>query len=132
MEGECQEPQKWTAEEEEALLAGVAKHGVGKWKIILEDSEFGPILTHRSNHKLRYKWRRWSVRPSGNSPFMADVAAKEAQIVSDTEEEQRVSEMKEIQGVSETKEMQRISKSAEDTESMLQLANEIYERCSRG
>ncbi|KAM5576827.1 single myb histone 4-like [Rosa sericea] len=132
MEGECQQPQKWTAEEEEALLAGVAKHGVGKWKIILEDSEFGPILTDRSNHKLKYKWRRWSVRPSGNSPFMADEAAKEAQRVSHTEEEQRVSETKEIQGISETKEMQRISKSAEDTESMRQLANEIYERCSRG
>lgn len=135
-EGESQRPQKWTAKEEEALLAGVVKHGVGKWKIILEDSEFGPFLSHRSNRNLKDKWirlsrlggtstvrtcgnykpwRRLSVRTWANyKPFRATEALKEAQTIS------------------ETNEAQRISKPADqDTESMLQLASQIYERCSR-
>lgn len=45
--------QKWTAEEEEALLGGVAKHGPGKWKNILKDPEFAPFLTNRSNIDLK-------------------------------------------------------------------------------
>ncbi|KAK9281816.1 hypothetical protein L1049_004722 [Liquidambar formosana] len=53
--------QKWTAEEEEALLAGVAKHGPGKWKNILRDPDFAPFLTHRSNIDLKDKWRNLSV-----------------------------------------------------------------------
>ena len=46
---------KWTAEEEEALLSGVAKHGQGKWKNILKDPEFAPFLTHRSNIDLKVR-----------------------------------------------------------------------------
>ncbi|KAI4355471.1 hypothetical protein L6164_004243 [Bauhinia variegata] len=53
--------QKWTAEEEDALLAGVAKHGPGKWKNILKDPEFAPFLTTRSNIDLKDKWRNLSV-----------------------------------------------------------------------
>ncbi|KAJ7951568.1 Telomere repeat-binding factor like [Quillaja saponaria] len=53
--------QKWTAEEEGALLAGVSKHGPGKWKNILKDPEFAPLLTHRSNIDLKDKWRNLSV-----------------------------------------------------------------------
>lgn len=45
--------QKWTSEEEDALLAGVKKHGPGKWKNILKDPEFAPFLTHRSNIDLK-------------------------------------------------------------------------------
>ena len=45
--------QKWTAEEEEALLGGVAKHGPGKWKNILKDPDFAAFLTHRSNIDLK-------------------------------------------------------------------------------
>ncbi|KAJ0006774.1 hypothetical protein Pint_29250 [Pistacia integerrima] len=44
---------KWTAEEEEALLAGVAKHGLGKWKNILKDPEFASFLIDRSNIDLK-------------------------------------------------------------------------------
>ncbi|XVF25172.1 hypothetical protein REPUB_Repub13aG0190400 [Reevesia pubescens] len=56
--------QKWTAEEEEALLAGVAKHGPGKWKNILKDPDFAPSLTSRSNIDLKDKWRNLSVSTS--------------------------------------------------------------------
>lgn len=45
--------QKWTAEEEEALRAGVAKHGTGKWKNIQRDPEFNPFLFSRSNIDLK-------------------------------------------------------------------------------
>lgn len=45
--------QKWTSEEEGALLAGVAKHGAGKWKNILKDPEFSPSLILRSNIDLK-------------------------------------------------------------------------------
>ncbi|CAI0627931.1 unnamed protein product [Linum tenue] len=53
--------QKWTAEEEEALRAGVAKHGTGKWKNIQQDPEFNPHLSTRSNIDLKDKWRNMSV-----------------------------------------------------------------------
>ncbi len=45
--------QKGTAEEEEALLGGLAKHGPGKWKNILKDPDFAPFLTHRSYIDLK-------------------------------------------------------------------------------
>ncbi|XP_057978503.1 telomere repeat-binding factor 4-like isoform X2 [Malania oleifera] len=53
--------QRWTSEEEGALLAGVTKHGTGKWKIILKDPEFAPALTHRSNIDLKDKWRNMNM-----------------------------------------------------------------------
>ncbi|KAI3911918.1 hypothetical protein MKW92_009296 [Papaver armeniacum] len=63
--------QKWTAEEEEALIAGINKHGTGKWKNIQKDPEYGHILAARSNIDLKDKWRNMSVatgegsRPKG-------------------------------------------------------------------
>ncbi|GER36016.1 DNA binding protein [Striga asiatica] len=53
--------QKWTSEEEEALRAGVAKHGAGKWKNIQKDPEFNHLLFARSNIDLKDKWRNLSV-----------------------------------------------------------------------
>ena len=44
---------KWTEEEEEALLAGVQKHGPGKWKNIIRDPEFADPLYNRSNIDLK-------------------------------------------------------------------------------
>lgn len=45
--------QKWTAEEESALKAGVKKHGIGKWRNILRDPEFSMDLRLRSNIDLK-------------------------------------------------------------------------------
>lgn len=45
--------QKWTPEEEAALKAGVLKHGTGKWRTILSDTEFSLILKSRSNVDLK-------------------------------------------------------------------------------
>jgi len=45
--------QKWTSEEEAALKAGVAKHGVGKWRTIVKDPEFNRVLFLRSNVDLK-------------------------------------------------------------------------------
>lgn len=45
--------QKWTAEEEAALKAGVLKHGAGKWRTILTDPEFSDVLHMRSNVDLK-------------------------------------------------------------------------------
>ncbi|KAL8498081.1 hypothetical protein ACS0TY_021419 [Phlomoides rotata] len=59
--------QKWTAEEEEALRAGVLKHGAGKWKNIQRDPEFNKLLFSRSNIDLKDKWRNLSVA-SGQTP----------------------------------------------------------------
>lgn len=47
--------QKWTAEEEAALRAGVEKYGPGKWRAIQKDSKFGPCLTSRSNVDLKVR-----------------------------------------------------------------------------
>ncbi|WVY93270.1 hypothetical protein V8G54_032358, partial [Vigna mungo] len=57
--------QKWTAEEEAALKAGVIKHGVGKWRTILKDPEFNNVLYLRSNVDLKDKWRNLSVMANG-------------------------------------------------------------------
>lgn len=45
--------QKWTAEEESALKAGVIKYGAGKWRAILKDPEFSGTLCLRSNVDLK-------------------------------------------------------------------------------
>ena len=34
----------WTPEEEEALRAGVHKHGIGSWEIIRQDATFSHLL----------------------------------------------------------------------------------------
>ncbi|KAI7733114.1 hypothetical protein M8C21_003624 [Ambrosia artemisiifolia] len=60
--------QKWTAEEEEALRAGIAKHGTGKWKNIQKDPEFNHLLHSRSNIDLKDKWRNMSVSANGQGP----------------------------------------------------------------
>ncbi|OAY27100.1 telomere repeat-binding factor 4 [Manihot esculenta] len=57
--------QKWTSEEEEALKAGVAKHGTGKWKNIQKDPEFNPFLFARSNIDLKDKWRNMNASAGG-------------------------------------------------------------------
>ncbi|CAH1422815.1 unnamed protein product [Lactuca virosa] len=57
----------WTLEEESALLAGVAKHGAGKWKTILTDEEFAPRLVNRSNVDLKDKWRNLSYHVSSSA-----------------------------------------------------------------
>ncbi|CAK7352560.1 unnamed protein product [Dovyalis caffra] len=59
--------QKWTSEEEEALRAGVAKHGTGKWKNIQRDPEFNPYLFSRSNIDLKDKWRNMTVSAGSQS-----------------------------------------------------------------
>ncbi|CAI9114367.1 OLC1v1015078C1 [Oldenlandia corymbosa var. corymbosa] len=59
---------KWTSEEEAALKAGVDKHGVGKWKSILTDPEFAPLLFNRSNIDLKDKWRNLGLSSSGQGP----------------------------------------------------------------
>ncbi|KAI3914797.1 hypothetical protein MKW98_002033 [Papaver atlanticum] len=57
--------QKWTAEEVEALIAGINKHGTGKWKNIQKDPEYAHILAARSNIDLKDKWRNMSVSTTG-------------------------------------------------------------------
>ncbi|ONH91956.1 hypothetical protein PRUPE_8G146200 [Prunus persica] len=57
--------QKWTAEEEAALKAGVVKHGAGKWRTILKDPEYSGVLYSRSNVDLKDKWRNMSVMANG-------------------------------------------------------------------
>uniref|UniRef100_A0A1D1YW94 Histone H1 n=1 Tax=Anthurium amnicola TaxID=1678845 RepID=A0A1D1YW94_9ARAE len=57
--------QKWRAEEEAALRAGVLKHGAGKWRTILKDPEFSGVLHLRSNVDLKDKWRNMSVMANG-------------------------------------------------------------------
>lgn len=44
---------RWTAEEEEALLAGIVKYGTGKWIDIVEDPQFSAQLFYRTNIDLK-------------------------------------------------------------------------------
>ena len=48
---------RWSVAEEQALRDGIAKFGLGKWRAIQKDPNFGPILTIRSNGDLKDKWR---------------------------------------------------------------------------
>ncbi|KAL4194521.1 hypothetical protein AMTRI_Chr05g69050 [Amborella trichopoda] len=57
--------QKWTSDEEDALRAGVDKHGAGKWRTIQKDPEFSQWLSARSNVDLKDKWRNMSVSAGG-------------------------------------------------------------------
>ncbi|XP_054822894.1 telomere repeat-binding factor 2 [Prosopis cineraria] len=68
--------QKWTAEEEAALKAGVMKHGAGKWRTILTDPEFSAILRMRSNVDLKDKWRNINVTAIWGSRQKAKLALK--------------------------------------------------------
>ncbi|KAJ0230443.1 Telomere repeat-binding factor 3 [Hirschfeldia incana] len=68
--------QKWTAQEETALKAGVLKHGTGKWRTILSDPEFTSILKSRSNVDLKDKWRNISVTAMYGSRKKAKLALK--------------------------------------------------------
>ncbi|XP_075653135.1 telomere repeat-binding factor 2 isoform X2 [Castanea sativa] len=68
--------QKWTAEEEAALKAGVLKHGAGKWRTILTDPEFSGILHLRSNVDLKDKWRNINVTAIWGSRQKAKLALK--------------------------------------------------------
>ncbi|KAK3416547.1 telomere repeat-binding factor 1 isoform X2 [Eucalyptus grandis] len=68
--------QKWTAEEEAALKAGVIKHGAGKWRTILTDLEFKEILKMRSNVDLKDKWRNINVTAIWGSRQKARLALK--------------------------------------------------------
>ncbi|KAF5463645.1 hypothetical protein F2P56_013797, partial [Juglans regia] len=68
--------QKWTAEEEAALKAGVIKHGAGKWRTILTDPEFSGILHLRSNVDLKDKWRNINVTAIWGSRQKAKLALK--------------------------------------------------------
>lgn len=71
--------QKWTAEEEAALKAGVIKHGAGKWRTILTDPEFSSILHLRSNVDLKDKWRNINVTAIWGSRQKAKLALKRNQ-----------------------------------------------------
>ncbi|EES02415.1 single myb histone 5 [Sorghum bicolor] len=59
--------QRWTSEEEAALRAGVARHGVGNWRMILNDPELGSTLRYRSNVDLKDKWRNMNVIVTSSS-----------------------------------------------------------------
>ncbi|KAK2656809.1 hypothetical protein Ddye_009861 [Dipteronia dyeriana] len=72
--------QKWTAEEEAALKAGVHKHGTGKWRTILSDPEFNAILHSRSNVDLKDKWRNINVTAIWGSRQKAKLALKRNQL----------------------------------------------------
>lgn len=72
--------QKWTAEEEAALKAGVIKHGAGKWRTILTDPEFKAILQMRSNVDLKDKWRNINVTAIWGSRQKARLALKKNQL----------------------------------------------------
>ncbi|KAE8709579.1 Telomere repeat-binding factor 3 [Hibiscus syriacus] len=72
--------QKWTAEEEAALKAGVLKHGTGKWRNILSDPEFSSVLRSRSNVDLKDKWRNINATAVWGSRQKAKLALKRNQM----------------------------------------------------
>ncbi|KAJ6321078.1 hypothetical protein OIU78_016308 [Salix suchowensis] len=78
--------QKWTAEEEAALKAGVLKHGTGKWRTILMDPDFSAVLSLRSNVDLKDKWRNINVTAIWGSRQKAKLALKRSPLTPKHEE----------------------------------------------
>ncbi|CAO2199134.1 unnamed protein product [Urochloa humidicola] len=70
--------QRWTSEEEAALRTGVARHGVGNWRTILNDPGLSSILRYRSNVDLKDKWRNMNVTvtPLGSRDKVRTAAKK--------------------------------------------------------
>ncbi|KAL0450152.1 UNVERIFIED_CONTAM: Single myb histone 1 [Sesamum latifolium] len=80
--------QKWTAEEEAALKAGIHKYGIGKWSTILKDPEFSTVLRSRSNVDLKDKWRNLNCMATGlGSRHRARVASKSNQLTAKQDED---------------------------------------------
>lgn len=80
--------QKWTAEEEAALKAGIQKYGLGKWSTILKDPEFSTALQLRSNVDLKDKWRNLNCMTNGSgSRQRARVSDKNVQLSAKPEED---------------------------------------------
>ncbi|XP_020554937.1 telomere repeat-binding factor 1 isoform X2 [Sesamum indicum] len=80
--------QKWTAEEEGALKAGIHKYGIGKWSTILKDPEFSTVLRSRSNVDLKDKWRNLNCMANGlGSRHRARVASKSNQLTAKQDED---------------------------------------------
>ncbi|XP_010480019.1 PREDICTED: telomere repeat-binding factor 4-like [Camelina sativa] len=73
---------KWTAEEEEALVAGIAKHGSGKWANIIEDPEFAPHLLDRTNINLKDKWRNMKNRVGNMEKSIVSSSSSRVVVVS--------------------------------------------------
>lgn len=75
---------KWTDEETNALLAGVRKHGVGRWKMILDDPSFH--FLDRSSVDLKDRYRvcannshatKLASSPSGSPPEFESAATSQ-------------------------------------------------------
>ncbi|XP_051127507.1 telomere repeat-binding factor 1 isoform X2 [Andrographis paniculata] len=80
--------QKWTAEEEAALKAGIQKYGTGKWSTILKDPEFSTVLRARSNVDLKDKFRNLNCMANGmGSRNRARVAVKSNPLLTNKQED---------------------------------------------
>ncbi|XP_063938185.1 telomere repeat-binding factor 1-like [Daucus carota subsp. sativus] len=64
----------WSDEEEAAIKDGVSKHGVGKWRIILNDPEFSTTLKLRTNVDLK------EMHESNSCAIVNIIASKTGQI----------------------------------------------------
>ncbi|KAM1650691.1 hypothetical protein EV1_003294 [Malus domestica] len=129
--------QKWTAEEESALKAGVIKHGAGKWRTILKDPEFSGVLYTRSNVDLKDKWRNMSVMANGwGSREKAKTALRRKHLISKHDENsiplsttvQSDDEMMDAKPISVSSETQQISG---PRKSIVRLDNLIMEAITR-
>ncbi|KAL8139210.1 hypothetical protein V2J09_005231 [Rumex salicifolius] len=74
--------QKWTPEEEEALRAGVAKYGAGKWKFIQRDPQYNRHLHSRSNIDLKDKWRNINAAAGQGSRTLKAKISQESTVTS--------------------------------------------------
>ncbi|EMS64071.1 Glycylpeptide N-tetradecanoyltransferase 1 [Triticum urartu] len=142
--------QKWTSEEEEALRRGVLKHGAGKWRTIQKDPEFSPVLSSRSNidlkidksYKLTDSYAKRALAPMKDPSLKKKDSAKSSKAakglgqLSPALDAAEAAAMKVADAEAKSHlanehmmEVERIGKMAEETESLLELASELYERC---
>ncbi|KAL6220298.1 hypothetical protein ACLB2K_008054 [Fragaria x ananassa] len=130
----------WTSKEEEALAAGVQKHGAGNWKTILKYFKFARYLAQKSSSDLWKKWETMTFRVSDEklkplSPKVKKIVAvnlelegindRQSSAFGDRDQEEKVErilemeEDKEESTMSTKKETERVSKMAEKEETSM-------------
>ncbi|GJV36272.1 telomere repeat-binding factor 4-like protein [Tanacetum coccineum] len=128
---------RWTPDEESALIAGVRKYGMGKWKDILSDQKISECLKDRPNVDLKDKWRNLcanvGVLPPDAQPvpkLLRNAITFEA-VVSFAANKDAVARNLWYDTGKAYKEVERLKKMGEDGLPMLQMAEESLSSADR-
>ena len=77
----------WTAEQDDALLSAIVKHGIGAWTNMLKDPEFSDRFADLKAGALRNRWKKLGTSNFDNgAPSDAKTQAKREQVMAMSQE----------------------------------------------